>query len=436
LGAEVEILHGLIIPWAAGEPIFEPFTRLVQERRRAAAKGTFDDLLWKEIGNSLYGKTAQGVRGSQVFDPQTGRSRPVGPSAITNPWFAAYTTGLVRAVLSEVLVGVPPHRTVVSATTDGLLTNAPVEELRLDGPLCSMFADVREHLFGDRRVLEEKHRVAQVLPFKTRGQITTVPIIGHPVVLAKAGVKPPCPPDEHNDYMLDLFLGRQPGQVHTLSHLISTRDMWLTESDMVAVSRERRLNLEFDMKRRPVEPRSRAEAGCEHLAFSTSPWESADDAVVAMVLFEGWRKTGPRVLKTGADFAGWQDYSATRAAVRGHGLAVRRDGAAGVLKRQLLRALVREEWGLSMDGWDYQDVAVWLSTMGYTTSTADVKNAKRASAVLVPNSVPLVPEVVDLLRGILSVFPSFDLACVLVGSDVARARLMLQDLVIAGHVSP
>lgn len=43
-------------------------------------------------------------------------------------------------------------------------------------------------------MLVEKHRISQVIAMKTRGQITAQSIEGHPALLAKAGIKPPCPP--------------------------------------------------------------------------------------------------------------------------------------------------------------------------------------------------------------------------------------------------
>ncbi|MCJ2022114.1 DNA polymerase [Methylobacterium sp. E-065] len=179
-GAEVEILLGIVVPWASDVAIFENFTRRVQLHRHQAGKGSLRGQLWKEIGNSLYGKTAQGVRQKRVFDPRSGRMDTMSPSAITSPWFAAYITGFVRALLGEILAGVPGHRTVVSATTDGFLTDAPLQELELNGPLCEMFRGVRERVFGSADILEEKHRVAQPVPMRTRGVFTGAFLPGYP----------------------------------------------------------------------------------------------------------------------------------------------------------------------------------------------------------------------------------------------------------------
>ena len=51
-------------------------------------------------------------------------------SRITQPLVAALTTGLLRAVLSEIIANLPPHVTVFTATTDGWLSTATEAEAR------------------------------------------------------------------------------------------------------------------------------------------------------------------------------------------------------------------------------------------------------------------------------------------------------------------
>ncbi len=271
LGAEIEIVSGLIIPWLSDERLFEPFTKMVQTRRREAqsvyGKGSLEDKLYKEIGNSLYGKTAQGVHPKRVFNSRKGGTEELQPSAITNPYFAAYVTSFIRAVVGEQIAGVPASRIVISVTTDGFLTDAPLHEIDNSGPLCAAFLELRRRLFSEDVILEEKHRVGQVVAMRTRGQLTAQSIEGFEIVMAKAGVKPPSEIKDQNEYMLDLYLERQPGQRHAQKTLISSREMWLTESDLVAVLKEPRLSLEFDMKRCPDRPCEMEVRGRQHLAF-------------------------------------------------------------------------------------------------------------------------------------------------------------------------
>ncbi|KQQ24142.1 hypothetical protein ASF58_16290 [Methylobacterium sp. Leaf125] len=434
MGAEVEILMGVIIPWASDLPIFESFTRRVQTHRREAGKGSLRAQLWKEIGNSLYGKTAQGVHQKRVFDPRRGRTDAMPPSAITSPWFAAYVTGFVRALLGEILAAVPEHRSVVSATTDGLLTDASLSELQLDGPLCGMFRDVREHMFGPGEVLEEKHRVAQPVQMRTRGVFTGAFLPGYAEpALAKAGVKPDVPRDQHNDYMLRLFLNREPEQQHAQTSLISLQEQWLTESDLVGITKNPRLNLEYDFKRRPVRAVERAVQGRMHVAFDSVPWRNVAEAREAISRFKGWRRGQLRLLKALPDFLAWEAYHTMAAPVRAAGVGLRGDGPLGHLYRQFLRALVRGEWGVSLidpdtgDRSTYGDIVHWLITIGFPDACVDdLKNAKRSSAKLAAQTIYLNHDVAQLLRAIVEQYPEFNLNQAIHPDHLAEAQSLFQ----------
>ena len=149
LGANLQIKIGLIIPWQARDArVFEPFVARVRQRRQyfKALHKSFEEKLWKEIGNSVYGKTAQGLREKSVFDPRTGRGKTLPSSNLTNPFFAAHTTGFIRAVVSELIARIPAHRTVISVTTDGFLTDATEDELDKSGPLSCRFQALLDRL--------------------------------------------------------------------------------------------------------------------------------------------------------------------------------------------------------------------------------------------------------------------------------------------------
>lgn len=140
MGAILDIQQGVIIPWMTGkESLFLSFVRLIREKRNSYPKKSFEESMFKEIGNSLYGKTAQGLREKTAFELASGQSKDIPRSAVTNPYFAAHTTGFIRAVIGELLTSVPTNRQVISVTTDGFLTDAPLHELDLTGPLCARF---------------------------------------------------------------------------------------------------------------------------------------------------------------------------------------------------------------------------------------------------------------------------------------------------------
>lgn len=144
-GCQIKIRRGVIWPWEEDPNdvrIFEPFVRNIRALRKLYADNPVFDEYAKLLGNSVYGKTAQSLRDRNAFELATLDSRKIGPSAITNAAIAAHVTGFVRAVIGEMLHGIPAHRVVASATTDGFLTNAREAEIDLSGPLCQRYLDL------------------------------------------------------------------------------------------------------------------------------------------------------------------------------------------------------------------------------------------------------------------------------------------------------
>ncbi len=176
-GAEIQVEAGWRVEWTDAEVYpFAEFTGIIN-RIRADAKASGDqvlDKLVKEVGNSAYGKTAQAVelfrtlpdegvtaqKGKRVFDSRSESMKTLPPSRITNPMLAATITGLVRAGLSEALARLPADAVVMTATTDGLLSSVPVEEMDATGPLARAFQAGRARITPGRDAIwEEKHRV-------------------------------------------------------------------------------------------------------------------------------------------------------------------------------------------------------------------------------------------------------------------------------------
>src|SRR5690606_15403853 len=141
-----------------------------------------------------------------------------------------------------------------------------------------------------------------------------------------------------------LYLNRQPGQTHIRKSLVNMRHMWHTESDLVGLEQEIKLNLEYDFKRRPVMPSTGLVRGYQHLTFRTDPCDTAEDAEVATVRFRGWSDLQGRLLETLDDYGRFSSYLLQYQTTRGLGLQVRSDNSLGMLKRQFLRAFTRELW--------------------------------------------------------------------------------------------
>lgn len=352
LGAEMTIHSGIIVPWicdtsphnSESTSVFLPFVQQVRENRNRHIKGSLEEKFWKEIGNSLYGKLAQGLRAKTAFDTARGLNRSLPPSSVTQPFFAAHVTGFIRAVVGELMNALPSDSSVVSVTTDGFLTNCPLDKINMSGPLSSRFQSLCDIVDPGSSMLTCKHEVSQLIAMKTRGQLTYRAIQGKPVVHARAGVKPPAdiPRSDYNDYMVDLYLNRLPGQTLSRSTLISTREMWLSESDLVSREQDIRLNLEFDFKRQPVQPAMNE----GHLLMSSRPWDNMEEALQQRSLFDDWRQT--HTLKTLADWDDWCDFLYCRTVLSDMKLKVGSKRSDDILVRLFLRALTQCQWGLML----------------------------------------------------------------------------------------
>lgn len=413
LGAEMTIHNGIIVPWicdtsphnSESTSVFLPFVQQVRENRNRHIKGSLEEKFWKEIGNSLYGKLAQGLRAKTAFDTARGLNRSLPPSSVTQPFFAAHVTGFIRAVVGELMNALPSDSSVVSLTTDGFLTNCPLNKINMSGPLSSRFQSLCDIVDPGSSMLTCKHEVSQLIAMKTRGQLTYRAIQGKPVVHARAGVKPPAdiPRSDYNDYMVDLYLNRLPGQTLSRSTLISTREMWLSESDLVSREQDIRLNLEFDFKRQPVQPAMNE----GHLLMSSRPWDNMEEALQQRSLFDDWRQT--HTLKTLADWDDWCDFLYCRTVFSDMKLKVGSKRSDDILVRLFLRALTQCQWGLMLKdkkSYSCKEVAEWLTSEGYSVTVTDVKNAVRAKIPQMKFS-SVTPRMKSLMDIIARKYPTF-----------------------------
>lgn len=142
--------------------------------------------------------------------------------------------------------------------------------------------------------------------------------------------------------MVDLYLNRLPGQTLSRSTLISTREMWLSESDLVSREQDIRLNLEFDFKRQPVQPAMNE----GHLLMFSRPWDNMEEALQQRSLFDDWRQT--HTLKTLADWDDWCDFLYCRTVFSDMKLKVGSKRSDDILVRLFLRALTQCQWGLML----------------------------------------------------------------------------------------
>lgn len=82
-----------LIPFASSEyKNLKPFStvlNLVQEKRREYPKGTISNLIYKEIGNSIYGSVVRGIGDKRKFDVKSGGTVRMVGDDLTNPIIAS-----------------------------------------------------------------------------------------------------------------------------------------------------------------------------------------------------------------------------------------------------------------------------------------------------------------------------------------------------------
>ena len=376
------------------------------ENRKTNEKGGFEERLFKEIGNSLYGKFAQSLRPKTAFDIQAGYSKQLPPSTLTNPFFAAYTTGLARALMGEMVASIPEHRTVVSLTTDGMLTNATLDEFNLNGPICQRFREQFHRIDPNGgEILELKHQAKQLIGAKTRAQYTVIPSEGFAPVIAKGGVKVDRSVGDQSAYMVKEYLSRYPGQLTDGSHLTSTREMFIGRKDMMNEHKEILLNMEFDYKRELIAPVMIDVKGQSHISLQSKPHHSLGDMLFTRLRFDRWRKNN--CLKKMDDWIIWQDRLAMAKASKNKSVNLKKDETSGeYMARLFLRFYGHEHAGMFKSDINAAQLALWLTELGYPTKAAAVRSGGRSK--LVEGAVPLTELTIKFAKLLVAKFPSFD----------------------------
>jgi hypothetical protein len=414
LGARLDIVEGMVVP-TAPERIFGETIAELTRLRAGHAADPLQNALFKEMANSLYGKLGQGLREKMVFDARCGRSVPMPDSSLTNPYYAAHVTGFARAMLAEVINALPQERMVISATTDGFLTNATEEDVKdaSTGPLAKLFAESRREIAGNANVTEAKHRVQQVLAWRTRGVVTLQGFEGGKVVLAKAGLKTPgrLGRDGQNEWVTRQFLDREIDTKYEHDVFASIREIWHGEQDLTRRAIEKRVRMDFDWKRKPREVSTIPVQGVPLLAFATQPWDCVEEFIQCRQQWEDFSRQSKRCLKTEEDLAAFNDYLRSAPA---SGAGLRRPIEGGSLRlalRQICRAFVSSSWGLNIRGKTNWQFVQFMLAGGFTITEDDLKNAfrlkKKVGCGLSPQSVPATPEVERLVRYLWTDYPDF-----------------------------
>lgn len=247
----LKILDIFQIPFKSGEySEHKPFSSIlksVQEQRRDYPKGTINNMMYKEIGNSIYGSVVRGIGNKRKFDIKSkGTIRMIGDN-LTNPLIASWTTAFVRSIIGECLHSIQQlGGLVVSVTTDGFLTNMKDLDEKLKRYLYGEFKNIRMQLSNDNTGLELKNWGRGIISWSTRGQLGV-----ESGIVATTGF-------QHRVYagkeeFLKGFLGVLKSDTKTLefsqSRLRSASEIYKKGGHVTMIHRDQIFRMHFDNKR-------------------------------------------------------------------------------------------------------------------------------------------------------------------------------------------
>jgi hypothetical protein len=154
-----------------------------------------------------------------------------------------------------------------------------------------------------------KHSANGLLVCKTRGTLTIEP--GGPMpepIIARAGHRLETPFDDPAAEAVEwerLFRGRQFNTTMLRKQFISVRDQWYANTDLIEIRRISRANLDYDLKRRPINVHDHDDL----IRFGTEPWPDFETFLEHRRAFDRWRQSAEACLKTAEDwhrFLSWK----------------------------------------------------------------------------------------------------------------------------------
>jgi hypothetical protein len=393
MGADLEILKGTVVPADANVRPFRGFAEFTLAKRNSFEKGSLDELFWKEVANSLYGKTAQGLSGKRAFENRKGVYEEMAGSKITCPLIAAQITSLIRAAVSEMMFRLPKHVTVLSVTTDGFLSNATPAQLdeAAGGCVCRLLLEGVTGLTDKTSVWDEKFTARQVLNWRTRGQVSTDEGVDKPIV-ANGGFRIPKGLNRV-EFLIKTFREREGKISNPIDERYpSIADTRLRNKDMISRTQDRMLSMEYDFKRSPIKPCLQEIRRLDHLFFESVPWKNIEEFTSCRADWDRYSKGSPRSLKTDQDFENFEVYRSLKGKRKPHS-----NGDLKLAKSRFLIAQVHGKEGLNIAPYSYAEIAKWLTDGGYPTKKADLANAKRK-----PLKDAALPPLTSKVKGFLS----------------------------------
>ena len=243
--------------------LIKPFNAIIkniQSLRRKYVKGTLQNTLYKEMGNSIYGNVVRGISSKKSFDSLTGKMFRVSGTELSNPILASWTTAFIRSVIGECLHNI--HKLggrVVSVTTDGFITDLVDLENKLltlpeeDTILFTKYRNLRFELANESNALEVKSSGRGILSWSTRGQLGIESTMVAATGFQRLGYE--------KRELLELFKStlnsKEKFFEYTRKSLRSAKDIFKKGGNVTVTLKDQAFRLFYDNRRKIIEPLQR-----------------------------------------------------------------------------------------------------------------------------------------------------------------------------------
>jgi hypothetical protein len=256
-----------------------------KERQRYKEEGNeeFSQFL-KLLGNATYGKFAQGYKDKKVIDLKNSTadktdSKKLNKSQISNLFYSAYITSMVRAIAYETLneldrLGLEP----LYFSTDGFGIPGRVPDSILRGEfgiVSKMVADHVERIFNKRELYELKQAGKGWLSIKSNVFTNLSELESYPMLSTIPGVQVPKRKSK-NDFMFDEWKAlTRFKETKYQEQTYTPISKWLKGNEYKKEKKEKSFNWDYDFKRKPIET-SLSEQNSK-VFFKTEPYKSIEE---------------------------------------------------------------------------------------------------------------------------------------------------------------
>lgn len=245
-------------PVSSKQRIIRPFFKIlkdIQAFRRTHPKGTLLNLMYKEIGNGIYGNVCRGISNKMNYDSLTKKSFRVTATNLSNPLLASWTTAFIRSVIGECLHNIQKlGGKVVSVTTDGFITDIEdLENKLLELPqdcttLLRKYRDLRYKLSSTCEALEVKYKGEGIISWTTRGQFG----IGNEISASTGFQRKMFNRQELINIFKDTLASTNKTFEYTWESLRSAKDIFTKGGNMVKVMKDQTFRMLYDNRRQVI----------------------------------------------------------------------------------------------------------------------------------------------------------------------------------------